>query len=109
MRKGSGDGRYDGPADARGGRGHHALRGVGVLPRNEAPVQAAHQSLRHLIAKADWSDAAMSAATRAEVLPAIQQHGPIQTCIAHELTRTMPRCPCCQSLTQRRILTMEQC
>lgn len=44
-------------------------------------VQAAHQSLHHLIAKADWSDAAMLAAIRAEVLPAIQQHGPIQAWI----------------------------
>jgi SRSO17 transposase len=44
-------------------------------------VQAAHQSLHNLIAKADWSDAAVLAATRAEVLPAIQQHGPIQAWI----------------------------
>lgn len=44
-------------------------------------VQAAHQSLHHLIAKADWSDAAMLAAIRAEVLPAIQQHGQIQAWI----------------------------
>lgn len=44
-------------------------------------VQAAHQSLHHLIAKADWSDAAVLAAIRAEVLPAIQQRGPIQAWI----------------------------
>lgn len=44
-------------------------------------VQAAHQSLHHLIAKADWSDAAVLAAVRAQVLPAIQQHGPIQAWI----------------------------
>ena len=44
-------------------------------------VQAAHQSLHHLIAKADWSDAAVLAVVRARVLPAIQQHGPIQAWI----------------------------
>jgi len=44
-------------------------------------VQTAHQSLHHLVARADWSDAAMLAAIRAEVLPAIQQHGPIQAWI----------------------------
>lgn len=46
-----------------------------------ARVQAAHQSLHHLIAKADWSDAAVLAAIRAEVLPAMQQRGPIQAWI----------------------------
>jgi SRSO17 transposase len=44
-------------------------------------VQAAHQSLHHLIAKADWADAAVLAVVRARVLPAIQQHGPIQAWI----------------------------
>ena len=44
-------------------------------------VQAVHQSLHHLIAKADWSDAAVLAAIRAEVLPAMQQRGPIQAWI----------------------------
>ncbi len=44
-------------------------------------VQAMHQSLHHLIAKADWSDAAVLAVVRARVLPAIQQHGPIQAWI----------------------------
>lgn len=44
-------------------------------------VQAAHQSLHHLVAKADWSDAAVLAVVRARVLPAIQQHGPIQAWI----------------------------
>jgi SRSO17 transposase len=44
-------------------------------------VQAAHQSLHHLIAKADWSDAAVLAVVRSRVLPAIEQHGPIQTWI----------------------------
>ena len=40
-------------------------------------VQATHQSLHHLIAKADWSDAAVLAVVRARVLPAIQQLAPI--------------------------------
>lgn len=44
-------------------------------------VQAAHQSLHHLIAKADWSDAAVLAVVRSRVLPAIKQHGPIQAWI----------------------------
>src|SRR5512147_2567089 len=40
-------------------------------------VQAAHQSLHHLIAKADWSDAAVLGVVRETVLPAIERHGPI--------------------------------
>src|ERR1700760_4890132 len=42
-----------------------------------AHVQAKHQSLHHVVAKADWNDAAMLAAVRAQVLPAIERHGPI--------------------------------
>ncbi len=38
-------------------------------------VQAAHQSLHHFVAKADWSDDAVLAAVRARVLPSIEQHG----------------------------------
>ena len=41
-------------------------------------VQAAHQSLHHLVAKADWSDDALLAAVRNHVLPIIEQHGPIR-------------------------------
>src|SRR5919202_393595 len=41
-------------------------------------VQAAHQSLHHLVAKADWSDQAVLDVVRAHVLPAIERHGPIQ-------------------------------
>jgi len=44
-------------------------------------VQATHQSLHHFIAKADWSDAAVLAVVRAQVLPALQRHGPIQAWI----------------------------
>ncbi len=41
-------------------------------------VQAAHQSLHHLVAKADWSDEAVLDVVRASVLPAIERHGPIE-------------------------------
>ena len=44
-------------------------------------VRAAHQSLHHLVAKANWSDAAVLEAVRARVLPAIQQAGPIEAWI----------------------------
>ena len=43
-----------------------------------ARVQAAHQSLHHFVAKADWSDQALLAAVRAFVLPIITQRGPIR-------------------------------
>jgi len=43
-----------------------------------ARVGAAHQSLHHFVAKAAWSDAALLAAVRASVLPAIVGHGPIE-------------------------------
>jgi SRSO17 transposase len=42
-----------------------------------AHVQAKHQSLHHVVAQADWDDAALLAAVRAEVLPAIERHGPV--------------------------------
>jgi SRSO17 transposase len=41
-------------------------------------VRAAHQSLHHLVAKADWSDAAVLQVVREQVLPAIERHGPIR-------------------------------
>src|SRR5918912_991592 len=41
-------------------------------------VQAMHQSLHHLVAKADWSDQAVLDVVRAHVLPAIKRHGPIR-------------------------------
>jgi len=44
-------------------------------------VQAAHQSLHHVVAKADWSDAAVLEAVRAHVLPVLEQRGPIQALI----------------------------
>ena len=44
-------------------------------------VRAAHQSLHHFVAKADWSDDDVLAAVRANVLPAIEQQGPIRAWI----------------------------
>ena len=40
-------------------------------------VQAKHQALHHVVAQADWDDAAVLAAVRAPVLPAIERHGPM--------------------------------
>ena len=39
-------------------------------------VQAAHQSLHHFVAKADWSDEALLAAVRARVLPIMRAARP---------------------------------
>ncbi len=44
-------------------------------------VRAAHQSLHHFVAKADWSDEAVLAAVRARVMPVIEQRGPIRALI----------------------------
>src|SRR3954471_7712185 len=40
-------------------------------------VPATHQSLHHFVAKAPWSDTAVLAAVREQVLPALTRHGPI--------------------------------
>src|SRR3954453_13695030 len=40
-------------------------------------VQAKHQSLHHVVAQAEWDDAALLAALRAQVLPALARHGPV--------------------------------
>jgi SRSO17 transposase len=44
-------------------------------------VQAAHQSLHHFVAKANWSDEAVLTAVRDHVLPRIARHGPIRALI----------------------------
>lgn len=49
-----------------------------------ARVGAAHQSLHHFVAKAAWSDAALLAAVRGSVLPAIVGHGPIEAWIVDD-------------------------
>src|SRR5690348_18113533 len=41
-------------------------------------VQARHQSMHHVVAKAEWDDAAMLRAVRERVLPAIERHGPVR-------------------------------
>jgi SRSO17 transposase len=41
-------------------------------------VPAAHQSLHHLVAQAEWDDAALLRAVREQVLPAIERHGPVR-------------------------------
>jgi len=43
-----------------------------------AHVQAKHQSLHHVVAQANWDDAAVLAAVRAQVLPAIERHGRVR-------------------------------
>jgi SRSO17 transposase len=43
-----------------------------------AHVQAKHQSLHHVVAQAEWDDAAVLAAVRAQVLAAIERHGPVR-------------------------------
>jgi SRSO17 transposase len=43
-----------------------------------ARVQAKHQSMHHVVAKAEWDDAALLRAVRDQVLPAIEQHGPVR-------------------------------
>src|SRR4051794_18297685 len=40
-----------------------------------ARVQARHQSLHHVVAKAEWDDVAVLAVVRRQVLPAIERHG----------------------------------
>jgi SRSO17 transposase len=44
-------------------------------------VQAAHQSLHHFVAKADWSDDTVLTTVRARVLPIIERHGRIRALI----------------------------
>ena len=47
-------------------------------------VQAAHQSLHHFVAKANWSDDTVLAAVRARVLPIIKRRGPIRALIVDD-------------------------
>jgi SRSO17 transposase len=47
-------------------------------------VRAAHQSLHHFVAHADWSDAAVLAAVRARVLPSIERRSPIRALIVDD-------------------------
>jgi SRSO17 transposase len=56
-----------------------ARKSVEPMAARLAPqrVPAAHQSLHHLVAQADWSDEAVLQVVRAQGLPAIERHGPI--------------------------------
>src|SRR5689334_16714711 len=47
-------------------------------------VQATHQAMHHVVAKAAWSDEAVLSAVRAQVLPAIERHGPINAWIVDD-------------------------
>jgi SRSO17 transposase len=48
-------------------------------------VQAARQPMRHLVAKAPWSDAALLAAACRQVLPAMTRQQPIVAWIVDEI------------------------
>ena len=50
-----------------------------------ARVQAAHQSLHHLVAKADWSDEAVLTAVRQHLLAGSQQRGAIRAWIVDDI------------------------
>ena len=41
-------------------------------------VQARHQCLHHVVAKAAWDDASVLGAVRERVLPGIERHGPVR-------------------------------
>src|ERR687884_2070081 len=43
-----------------------------------AHIQAKHQALHHVVAQADWDDAALLTAVRRQVLPALERHGPVR-------------------------------
>ena len=47
-------------------------------------AQAAHQSLHHLVAHAEWSDEILLASVREQVLPVIEQHGGIRAWIVDD-------------------------
>src|SRR6266849_136237 len=47
-------------------------------------MQAAHQSLHHFVAKAEWSDGTVLAAVRVRVLPIIERRGPIRALIVDD-------------------------
>ena len=55
-------------------------------------VQAAHQSLHHFVAKADWSDDAVLAAVRACVLPIIEWDCPVSVDTDDALQRGVRLC-----------------
>lgn len=58
-----------------GGRKSIELLAARLHPQR---VQAVHQSLHHMVAKAEWDDAALLGAVCDRVLPAIERSGPIR-------------------------------
>src|ERR671912_2314085 len=60
-------------------------------------VQAKHQSLHHVVAKAEWDDAALLRAVREQVLPAIERHGPVRYWIVDDtgFPKRGKRCASC--------------
>lgn len=52
-------------------------------------VGASHQSMHHVVAKAEWNDAAVLRAVRERVLPAIERHGPV--CFWHLDSPAFPK------------------
>ena len=63
--------------------GTEGRKSVEPLAAATAPsrVSGQHQSLLHFVGQSEWSDAAVLAEVRACVLPAMEQHGPIQAWI----------------------------
>jgi SRSO17 transposase len=63
--------------------GTEGRKSVEPLAAATAPsrVSGRHQSLLHLVGQSEWSDAAVLAAVRATVLPAIERGGPIEALI----------------------------
>ena len=63
--------------------GTEGRKSVEPLAAATAParVSGQHQSLLHFVGQSEWSDAAVLAKVRAYVLPAMEQHGPIEAWI----------------------------
>jgi len=63
--------------------GTEGRKSVEPLAAATAParVSGQHQSLLHFVGQSEWSDAAVLAAARAYVLPAMERHGPIEAWI----------------------------
>jgi len=63
--------------------GTEGRKSVEPLAAATAParVSGQHQSLLHFVGQSEWSDAAVLAEVRAYVLPAMEQHGPIEAWI----------------------------
>ncbi|MGI4943455.1 MAG: IS701 family transposase [Janthinobacterium lividum] len=65
-----------------GGRKSVELLAARLQPQR---VQALHQSLHHMVAKAEWDDAALLGAVRGRVLSAIVRSGPVRHWVVDEV------------------------